>query len=102
MLLPEFGLLAAEIYREETTKPLITTITTTRVETSPKIPPTTPPPKTPEVPTIPPIKPPEVFPPFGFPEISIMGQPIRGLGVGLGRGVRSMFDIQYALSRLQW
>ncbi len=54
------------------------------------------------IPPIPPTNPPEEFPPFGFPEISIMGQPIRGLGVGLSRGVRSMFDIQYALSRLQW
>jgi hypothetical protein len=56
----------------------------------------------PPVPPTPQINPPKEFPLFGFPEISIMGQPIRGLGVGLGRGVRSMFDIQYALSRLQW
>ena len=42
------------------------------------------------------------IPPFMFPEITIMGQPIRGLGFGLGRGVRIMYDIQYALSRLGW
>jgi len=31
-----------------------------------------------------------------------MGQPIRGLVPEFGRGVRSMYDIQYALSRLRW
>jgi len=100
MLLPEFGLLAAGIYREETTKPLIITITTTGLKTKPiSPPPTKPKPKTP-TPPIPPTNPPREFPPFGFPEISIMGQSIRGLGPEFGRGVRSMFDIQYALSRI--
>jgi hypothetical protein len=61
-----------------------------------------PPPKPkPKIPT-PPTPPPKELIPFGFPEISIMGQPIRGLVPGFGRGVRSMYDIQYALSRLQW
>ena len=64
-------------------------------------PPPKPKPKVPTPPT-PPNTPPKEYPPFGFPEITIMGQPIRGLVPGLGRGVRSMFDIQYALSRLQW
>jgi len=89
MLLPEFGLIAEEIYREETTKPIITTITTTGIRIKPKTP----------TPSIPPTTPPNV-PPFGFPEISIMGQSIRGLGTGLGKGIRTMYDIQYALSRL--
>ena len=45
-------------------------------------------------------KSPPKYPSFRFPEITIMGQPIRGLVPEFGRGVRSMYDIQYALSRL--
>jgi len=92
ILLPEFGLIAAGIYREETTKPIVTTETITPTITKPKVP----------TPPIPPTTPPREFPPFGFPEITIMGQPIRGLIPEFGRGVRSMYDIQYVLSRLRW
>jgi len=92
LIMPEIGLAAGVIYRQETDKSLITTTTTTtRIKPKPTTKPTPYPPY-----------PPNGFPPFGFPEITIMGQPIRGLVPGFGRGVRSMYDIQYALSRLQW
>ena len=88
LLLPKMEIVAGEIYRQETTKP-ITTITTTLTKTKPT---------TSTFPSYPPVG----FPPFIWPNITIMGQPIRGLVPGFGRGVRSMYDIQYALSRLQW
>jgi len=78
--------------------------TTTKIKIKPIIippiiPPETPP-KIPPKPPVPPTTPPREFPPFEFPNISIMGQPLRGLVPGFGRGIRSMYDIQYALSRL--
>jgi hypothetical protein len=74
--------------------------TTTKTKIKPIIiPPTKQKPKTP-IPPVPPITPPKEFPPFVFPNISIMGMPINGLVPGFGRGIRSMYDIQYALSRL--
>jgi len=75
--------------------------TTTKVKPRPILPPPTKrEPTTP--PTPPPTTPPREPIPFGWPEITIMGQPIRGLVPEFGRGVRSMYDIQYVLSRLRW
>ena len=42
------------------------------------------------------------YPSLEFPEITIMGKPIKGLVPELSRGIRIMYDIQYALNRLQW
>jgi len=101
LIIPEIGLAAFEVYRQETDKTLTTTTTTRTRFKIPLPPPTKPKPTTP-IPPIPPTTPPREFSPFGFPEISVMGMPINGLAPGFGRGVRSMYDIQYALSRLQW
>jgi hypothetical protein len=104
IIIPEIGLVAGEIYRLETTKPVTTTITTTKTITKQR--PISPPPKerepTPPPPFPPPTTPPKYPPVFEWPELSIIGQPISSLTPGFGRGVRSMYDIQYALSRLQW
>ena len=61
-------------------------------------------------PTIPPYYPQEYphkrnlpkYPSLEFPEITIMGRSIKGLVPELNRSIRTMYDIQYALSRLQW
>jgi len=61
-----------------------------KIKTEPKTPPT----------------PPTILPrppiPFGWPEFSMRIQPSRGLAPSLSKGIKSMYDIQYVLSRLRW